>query len=291
MGSKPGNKFSRSLIDKLDGEHHRILQQLRKAGANSHCAECGDNGTTWASVNIGAFLCVRCADVHRGLGTHVSKVKGCRGTYLWGPDEIARMQEMGNAAMGAECGNSSASRPAQTATKEERMEICRRKYEQRVWARPVEKSCQLQTETFSASFPVAPAQRVAVLPSETSLLDDLFKDFAPEVTPPAKHSASEQNQCFRMGTPCEAAKPRGHQTVEASLFDELFKNFDAEIDRHSLGDTSTAPSDDEPSQSRNCWEGALASAVVLPVSQAPSAAIPSAYQSQLDARIWDGFGY
>merc|ERR1712151_1485943 len=127
------------------------------------------------------------------------------------------------------------------------------------------------------AYPVAPAQRVAVLPSDTSSLDDLFKDFAPEVTPPARHSASEQNQCFWTGAPCEAAKPRGHQIVEASLFDELFKNFDAEIDRHSLGDTSTAPSDDETSQSKSCWEGALASVVVLPVSQAPSLAIPSAH--------------
>jgi hypothetical protein len=30
------------------------------------------------------------------MGTHVSKVKGCTGTYLWGPDEIAQMQELGN---------------------------------------------------------------------------------------------------------------------------------------------------------------------------------------------------
>lgn len=42
-------------------------------------------------------MCVRCASLHRGVGTHVSKVKGCTGTYLWGPDEMDRVQRVGNA--------------------------------------------------------------------------------------------------------------------------------------------------------------------------------------------------
>merc|ERR550539_782858 len=130
--SKLGNRFPRALIDKLDGEHHRVLQQLRKLPANSQCAECGESGTTWASVNIGAFLCVRCADVHRGVGAHVSKVKGCSGTYLWGPDEIARMQQMGNAAVNAQFGSGSAHRLAANASKEEGLEFCRKKYEKRI---------------------------------------------------------------------------------------------------------------------------------------------------------------
>lgn len=48
----------------------------------------------WASWNLGIFLCVRCASLHRKMGTHISKVKSMSmdtwagehvevGTILW----------------------------------------------------------------------------------------------------------------------------------------------------------------------------------------------------------------
>jgi len=134
--SKLGNRFPREEVERHDAEHHRILERLRRDPRNASCAECGEGGTCWASVNLGVFVCLRCADVHRALGTHVSKVKGCTGTYLWGPDEVAQMQGLGNAAaqakyVGSDC---SAARPGPTASKEERVELCRKKYEQLVWA-------------------------------------------------------------------------------------------------------------------------------------------------------------
>ena len=32
-------------------------------------------GPRWASHNLGIFLCIRCAGIHRNLGVHISKVK------------------------------------------------------------------------------------------------------------------------------------------------------------------------------------------------------------------------
>lgn len=29
----------------------------------------------WASYSLGVFLCIRCAGIHRKMGTHISKVK------------------------------------------------------------------------------------------------------------------------------------------------------------------------------------------------------------------------
>jgi hypothetical protein len=94
--SKLGTKYPQSEIEEQDRRTHYELKQLRGKSGNTTCADCGVKDTTWASVNHGVFICVACSDVHRSVGTHITKVKGCTGTYLWGPDELAKMQAVGN---------------------------------------------------------------------------------------------------------------------------------------------------------------------------------------------------
>tara|TARA_B100000900_G_C20083553_1_gene515019 strand:- start:96 stop:503 length:408 start_codon:yes stop_codon:yes gene_type:complete len=91
--SKLGGKYNSEEINKLDTEHHKILQKLRRG---KKCADCNSENPNWSSVNLGIFLCVNCAQIHRGIGTHITKVKGCTGTYLWFPDEIDNMKLIGN---------------------------------------------------------------------------------------------------------------------------------------------------------------------------------------------------
>jgi len=159
--SKLGAKFPKAEIEALDTEHHRLLQRLRKEPCNAKCFECAEDSVAWASVNLGVFLCVRCADVHRALGTHLTKVKGCTGTYLWGPDEIARMQEVGNAvAAQLYCGGG-APTPAPSATKEERVELCRKKYELRLWAGPPAAATTAAVRARPVTTAVSPVRAVA----------------------------------------------------------------------------------------------------------------------------------
>jgi Putative GTPase activating protein for Arf len=42
---------------------------------NPACADCGRANPTWASVNLGVLVCLECAGRHRGLGTHISKMR------------------------------------------------------------------------------------------------------------------------------------------------------------------------------------------------------------------------
>ncbi|UYV63383.1 SMAP1 [Cordylochernes scorpioides] len=49
----------------------------------------------WASWNLGIFLCIRCAGIHRNLGVHISKVKSVN-LDTWNPDQVAYLQNMGN---------------------------------------------------------------------------------------------------------------------------------------------------------------------------------------------------
>jgi len=96
--SKLGARYPRGQIEAQDGASQAELKRLRglREAGNHLCADCGAQDSSWASVSLGVFLCVTCSDVHRSVGTHVSKVKGCTGTYLWGPDEIDRMRAEGN---------------------------------------------------------------------------------------------------------------------------------------------------------------------------------------------------
>lgn len=51
-------------------------------------------GPRWASWNLGSFLCIRCAGIHRNLGVHVSRVKS---TTLdsWTPEQIDTFSAQG----------------------------------------------------------------------------------------------------------------------------------------------------------------------------------------------------
>ena len=97
--SKLGKAYDKDFIDKNDKEFHQQLNNFRIKGENNICADCGVKPTQWASVNIGVFICTDCAQIHRGVGTHITKVKSCMGSYNWHPDELENMFNKGNKKM------------------------------------------------------------------------------------------------------------------------------------------------------------------------------------------------
>lgn len=52
-------------------------------------------GPRWASWNLGVFLCIRCAGIHRNLGVHISRVKSVN-LDTWTPEQVVSLQQMGN---------------------------------------------------------------------------------------------------------------------------------------------------------------------------------------------------
>lgn len=75
--------------------YQALLSTLLQEEENRTCADCGAKGPRWASWNIGVFVCIRCAGIHRNLGVHISRVKSVN-LDQWTQEQITCMQEMGN---------------------------------------------------------------------------------------------------------------------------------------------------------------------------------------------------
>ena len=76
-------------------EASKRLNSLLMLPGNRICADCKEPDPRWASYNLGIFLCIRCAGIHRGLGTHLSKVRSVD-LDTWTTEMVDMMERMGN---------------------------------------------------------------------------------------------------------------------------------------------------------------------------------------------------
>ncbi|XP_018420332.1 PREDICTED: stromal membrane-associated protein 1-like [Nanorana parkeri] len=88
-------RSEREKAQKLNEQHQAILSRMLREEDNKYCADCEAKGPRWASWNLGVFMCIRCAGIHRNLGVHISRVKSVN-LDQWTPEQIQCMQDMGN---------------------------------------------------------------------------------------------------------------------------------------------------------------------------------------------------
>ncbi|KIK68299.1 hypothetical protein GYMLUDRAFT_35684 [Collybiopsis luxurians FD-317 M1] len=81
--------------NKTNDRLQKILLELATQPGNDVCADCKSRVPRWASHNLGIFICVNCASIHRKIGTHITKVKSLT-MDSWTKEQVERMKEMGN---------------------------------------------------------------------------------------------------------------------------------------------------------------------------------------------------
>ncbi|KAK9511282.1 hypothetical protein O3M35_005863 [Rhynocoris fuscipes] len=91
MSTKAEKDRQKQIQDKCQN----LLTQMLRDEDNKYCVDCDAKGPRWASWNLGIFLCIRCAGIHRNLGVHISKVKSVN-LDSWTPSQVVSLQQMGN---------------------------------------------------------------------------------------------------------------------------------------------------------------------------------------------------
>nr|KAF6468857.1 ArfGAP with GTPase domain, ankyrin repeat and PH domain 3 [Molossus molossus] len=89
----------RSAKDKTRLGHQNAalaVQAVRTVRGNSFCIDCDAPNPDWASLNLGALMCIECSGTHRHLGAHLSRVRSLD-LDDWPPELLAVMTAMGNA--------------------------------------------------------------------------------------------------------------------------------------------------------------------------------------------------
>jgi len=217
--SKLGQKYPYEWIQEQDGTMQKELKALRSLQGNGRCTDCGCKDNSWASVTHGVFICLPCSDVHRSVDTNVTKVKGCTGTYLWGPDEIAKMQTVGNSVADEVYG---AKKISPDAPKEQKRQYVLNKYQCKTAADGENRVALTQSVSEPTAAAAVPAP--VVKPSDCTAAVSVTSKKAKDVRP-FQHVAVAAAAWCRPEAVATPARLTGRAEIPDSIFDDF--NWDA----------------------------------------------------------------
>ncbi|KAL5343791.1 hypothetical protein BJX70DRAFT_353562 [Aspergillus crustosus] len=199
----PRPAMSRRANPAQAAQNQQTIKALLKLEANKTCADCKRNKhPRWASWNLGIFVCIRCSGIHRGMGTHISRVKSVD-LDAWTDEQLASVVRWGNARANKYWEAKLA--PGHVPSEAKIENFIRTKYEAKRWVMdgPIPDPATLDTGDDdvplavvqekakierSASQRVAPTAQPAVRHRPQASID-LFAD--DDVSPPVRPSTTE----------------------------------------------------------------------------------------------------
>ncbi|XP_070174691.1 centaurin-gamma-1A-like isoform X5 [Littorina saxatilis] len=123
---------------KQNNMDHAYLQTIRTTRGNTICADCGTPSPSWASINLGAVICIECCGVHRNIGTHISRVRSLD-LDDWPPEVTKVMTSIGNYVANSvwEANTKGRQKPTSSSNREEKEVWIKAKYENKEFLPPL----------------------------------------------------------------------------------------------------------------------------------------------------------
>ncbi|CED82978.1 ap-domain-containing protein [Phaffia rhodozyma] len=164
--------------------NERLLVELSKLPGNDICADCRSPAPRWCSWNLGIFLCVSCASVHRKMGTHISRVKSLT-LDTFTREQVDTIRDIGNIKSNLKINNDDSRNPPPTnlehGERDNELErYIRRKYDTSLSKSSIVQAAFRHNPAQSSPVPVASSSSLyAAHPSSRAHQND-----ADELSPP-----------------------------------------------------------------------------------------------------------
>ena len=206
-------------------QNAQTLKALVKLEGNKVCADCKRNKhPRWASWNLGVFVCIRCSGIHRGMGTHISRVKSVD-LDAWTDEQLQSVLKWGNTRANRYWEAKLAAGHSPSEAKIEN--FIRTKYESKRWvmdgAMPdpstlgsddevplniVQEKAKIERSASQRAQQQSSSQRAPPLPRASAPPVDLFGDISEPPVRPSTADLPQSKPPTRMAPPTAKPAPK-----------------------------------------------------------------------------------